>query len=455
MKTNSQASFFERNAVTLKIISIAILALILLIPNSMVQSVIHERENRRQEAIEDISAKWGLQQTVTGPVLNIPYYKEYRNSNDKLVKSKQYFHILPSELDISGQVSPEERHRSIYEAVVYSSDLNIKGQFQIPESADFPQDNVTILWAEAYLSIGLSDIRGLKDEVIVDWSREKRVFEAGVPDTDLFNSGLHAKTPLLEDSLGLGRKHSFDMNLRFNGSSKLHFTPIGKSTTVQLKSPWPNPSFDGAYIPDANSVSDSGFDAHWKVLHLNRNYPQWWSNSKHSVRESAFGVSILLPVDVYQKSIRSSKYAILFIGVTFLLFFFIEILNKKLVHPIQYTLVGIALVVFYSLLISLSEHINFDLAYLIASLAVVLQISLYSLSILKQKKLSAIIGSVLGLLYFYIYILLQLQGYALLMGSVGLFILVAFTMYLSRNVNWHELGQKKGEGKPMEEGLDV
>ncbi len=385
---------------------------------------------------------------------NVPYFKQYRNSDNKLVRSKQHFHISPEKLSINGHVSPEERYRSIYEAVVYSSELKIKGLCLLPDVSDFPQDNVTMLWEEAYLSVGLSDIRGLKDDVVINWSGTKKVFEAGLPDTDLFASGLHVKLPLDGDSLT--SRHSFNLDLRFNGSSNMRFTPIGKSTTVHLSSQWPNPSFDGAYIPDTNSVSEKGFDARWKVLHLNRNYRQWWSNTIHSVRESAFGVLCCFRLMCIKSLFdhRSMPFCLsaLFIGVTFLLFFFMEILNKKMVHPIQYTLAGIALVVFYGLLISLSEHISFDLAYLVASLAVILQISLNSLSILKQKKLSGIIASVLGLLYFYI--LLQLQGYALLMGSVGLFMLVAFTMYLSRNVNWHQLVQKKTDDVCKEIELD-
>jgi inner membrane protein len=447
MKSNDRPGFYERNAVTFKVLSIAILALILLIPNSMVQSIIHEREDRRQEAIQEISSKWGLSQTVTGPVLNIPYHRYYRNSENKLVKSKNVFHILPEQLSVNGVVDSEAKHRGIYEAVVYTSDLDLKGEFVLPELDDFPQDQVEIQWDDAYLSLGLSDIRGLKDEIQLNWTGKTGVFVAGVPDDDLFASGLNVKTPLSGPD-SLASRYPFQLNLRFNGSSDLRFVPLGKSTSVGLSSAWPDPSFDGSYLPDTHKVDESGFTANWKILHLNRNYPQWWSNSKHSISESAFGVSMLLPVDIYQKSIRSTKYAILFIGVTFLLFFFIEILNKKMVHPIQYILVGIALVVFYSLLISLSEHISFDLAYLLAAMAVAMQITLYSFSVLKTKKLSAIIGSVLALLYFYIYILLQLQGYALLMGSVGLFILIGFTMYLSRNVNWHQIGQKKDENNP-------
>ena len=234
----------------------------------------------------------------------------------------------------------------------------------------------------------------------------------------------------------------FNFNVKLKGSEYINFVPVGKVTDIELSSDWNNPSFDGPFLPDSREIDDDGFTAHWNVLHLNRNYPQAWIGAQHKVKDSAFGVNLLIPVDSYQKSERSIKYAILFIGLTFLVFFFIEIINKKRVHPIQYILVGLALCLFYTLLLSISEHTSFNIAYGISTLLTIGLISTYTKTVLKSNALTGLMGGILIILYLFIFIIIQLQDYALLMGSIGLFIILGLVMYFSRKIDWYQINNE-------------
>ena len=257
----------------------------------------------------------------------------------------------------------------------------------------------------------------------------------GLISNDIVSSGLHINYPL--DSIP--ENMSFDFDISLNGSEQLMFAPIGKITNVNLNSPWKEPSFDGVFLPKKRTIGENGFTANWKVLHLNRNYPQSWVGTKHHVNNSSFGVNLRLPVDVYQKSMRVAKYAILFIVLTYLVFFFVEILNHILIHPIQYILVGIALVLFYILMLAFSEQMNFDLAYILAALMTIGLVFLYCRSILKSWALSLMTASILLILYGFIFIIIQMQDFALLFGSLGVFLILAVTMYFSRKVDWFDL----------------
>jgi inner membrane protein len=235
--------------------------------------------------------------------------------------------------------------------------------------------------------------------------------------------------------------YTFAFDLDLNGSQALRFVPLGRETNVQLASTWATPSFDGAFLPDERTVTDDGFSSDWRVLHLNRNYPQQWRGTSVALNESAFGVTLLVPVDQYQKSMRAAKYAILVIALTFLVFFFAEIRNRERVHPFQYILVGLALCLFYTLLLAASEQVAFNLAYVVAGLATIGLVTAYTRSIFASRTLSLLTGGVLLVLYGFVFVILQLQDFALLVGSIGLFVALALTMYLSRNIDWYRLSQ--------------
>ncbi len=430
-----------RTSVTFKMFSIAFLAIILLIPAFMIQMVIQDREYRRNEAVQEISSKWGNEQTLAGPILTVPYKATIKDEAGNISNVTQYAHFLPDKLEVKGSLQPEVRYRGIYEAVLYTGKLQFGGQFSFPNFDDWTIDKQDILWNKAFLSVGIPDMRGINDKIELAWNSQKMLFEPGIESPDVVSSGVSVATPLVADKKG--DTFTFDFQLNLNGSERLKFLPLGKETTVSLGSSWRNPSFDGAFLPDTRNIDTKGFTAQWKVLHLNRNFPQQWLGNGQNIQESAFGVKLLTPIDEYQKTARSSKYAIMFIFLTFLGFFFVEILNKMRIHPAQYLLVGAALCVFYLLLISLSEHIKFNPAYWVSTAATVILITAYSSTIFRSKKLTISICITLLALYGFLYSLLQLQDYALLMGSLGLFSILAAIMYLSRNIDWYNLGNTK------------
>jgi inner membrane protein len=361
----------------------------------------------------------------------VPYEATiYPSEGNKVRKVTEYAYFLPDDLKINSEVGPEKRYRGIFEVVLYSSKIQLDGAFNPLQIQKLIPENAPIYWDKAVLVLGVPDLRGLADQVKLNWNNQPLVFEPGVPVPDMINSGIHVPVSIKPEA-----GHQFHIELALKGSDYLYFTPVGKVTEVKMAAPWKDPSFNGAFLPDEKNITNEGFTASWKVLNLNRNFPQQWvGNQNYSFQESAFGVSFLLPVDNYQKSTRSVKYAILFIGLTFLTVFFIELGQKKRVHPFQYALIGLALVIFYTLLVSISEHTSFNLAYLIAGVMTVGLTGIFARSLFQSGKMALIVGGTMTLLYGFLFVVLQLQDYALLIGSLGLFAILAVVMYVSRRV---------------------
>lgn len=461
----SKTSFLDRlnqwarNSVTLKLLTVGLLILILLIPVSMVSSLIYERENIRDQAVAEVSDKWGGPQTVAGPVLSVPYERSMLNAEGKPFVERGQVHFLPDSLFIKGELLPEKRYRGIYVVVLYNAALEVRGHFSglRTDALDIPAEH--LLWDEARFSIGISDMKGVKASIPVQLNDRSLPLGPGTFTKDILSSGASLPLPLPD---GAGTELDFAYALNLNGSSDLYFAPFGKETVVELSSTWPAPSFEGAFLPQQREVSDAGFTAQWSVLELNRNYPQqgrgayisgsggaspdYYRSERYSdplrSATSAFGLRLLLPIDEYQKTMRTAKYAAYFVLITFLAFFFIEILNRKRLHPIQYLLVGAAIVLFYILLLSISEHLNFDRAYLIACAAILLLITAYCSYILANRRLTLLIFGILAILYGFFYSILQLQDYALLLGSLGLLLILAVIMYLTRHIDWYGLREE-------------
>ncbi len=434
-----------KNSLYFKIGGIVLIALLLLIPTGMIKSIIYEREQTQREAIDEVSEKWGGAQTLQGPVLTIPYtryVKEIDKATGKetLVQITERLHVLPSKLDIQASVKPDRRHRGVYEIVVYNSALHVSGAFTKLDFKDLEAKGHSFKFNEATLNAGIDDLRGIEKQIELNWEGKKLPFNPGVSNQDIFYSGINSKVSISPTDDHLYR-FSFDIELK--GSQQLYFTPVGKETDVVLNSDWQTPKFDGAFLPDQHKTDKAGFKAHWNILNLNRNYPQSWTGSSYKLRDSSFGVDLKLPVDNYQKSHRSIHYAILFIGLTFLVFFFIEIFQSSGIHPIQYILVGIALVVFYTLLLSISEHIRFNYAFILSALATVALISFYVRAILRSLKMSLFIAGLLSMLYIFIFVIIQLEDLALLIGSIGVFIILGLVMYFSRKIDWYNIGKDK------------
>ena len=440
----SPSTFSEKNSVIIKALFIAVITLLLLIPTALIRGLVNERQSTKDQAIVEIGQKWGKQQTISGPFLTIPFTKmikrySEKDSTDVWVERIDHLNLLPDTLSIEGSIHPEKRYRGIFEVIVYNSDIFFKGDFTTLDIDNFDISESNLHINDAYLSIGIMDLRGIEEQVKLNWGKDDYVFNPGTINTNLISSGINASVNIELNNENEIISEPFSFDLKLKGSEYLQFTPVGKITDVELTSNWNTPSFDGAFLPDERMISDSGFSAFWNILHLNRNYPQAWLNSEHKVNSSSFGVNLLLPVDNYQKSERSIKYAILFIGLTFLVFFFIEIINKKRVHPIQYILVGLALCLFYTLLLSVSEHIPFTYAYLISSLSTIGLITAYTKTVLKSNNLTGLMAGILLILYTFIFVIIQLQDYALLMGSIGLFVILGLVMYFSRKIDWYEI----------------
>ncbi len=412
-----------------------------MIPTSMVENLIHEREDVQARAIEEVSSKWGNGQTISGPFISIPfdkYVKRYnkKDSVNEIIKLKEWAHFLPNELEISGNIMPEKRYRGIYEVVVYESKLKIQGNFDNINFKKLDIDKKDVHFDKATINIGINDLKGIERQITINWNNKNITFNSGTSTKDIISSGINAIVPIRKDSL---TNYIFTTEIDLKGSQYLYFIPVGKTTDIDINSNWKTPSFTGMYLPDERTVSNDGFNSKWNILHLNRNYPQEWIGNKYNIENSSFGTDLLLPVDNYKKSYRVARYAFLFLVLTFLTFFFVEVMRKVFIHPIQYLLVGVAIIVFYTLLLSISEHIKFNFAYIIASVLTISLVSLYTRSILKSKQIGFLIFGILLIMYSFIFTIIQLEDYALLIGSLGMFIILCIVMYYSRKIDWYNI----------------
>lgn len=425
-----------KESLLVKLFSIGFLVLMLIIPNALIQELIRERKSRQDEVKNEVSQSWGGNQAIQGPVLAIPYSSWTTSDDGKRYENINVAYFLPQTLKVDADLKHQIRRRSIFDVVLYQAGITLAGEFQQP---DFQALNISlenVHWNEAKLAVGIQGMTGIKDVIQVDWAGQQRRMEPGAGMGELIPTGVSC--PIVVSANG--KNYQFSIPIKINGSEYLSFEPVGKSSAVSIRSDWNSPSFEGAFLPDQREISASGFNAQWQVLDLNRPYPQQWKNSEvASFGNSGMAVRLIKPVDEYLKNTRSAKYAILVIGLTFMLYFFFEVLRKLFIHPFQYLLVGLALTIFYMLLLSLSEHLGFNAAYLISAIATIGLICGYSLSILKIRRLVFQLFGLLVAIYGFIFVLLQLEDFALLAGSIGVFIALAAVMHSSRKVDWYNL----------------
>ena len=442
MEIKMEVKGFNRNSIIVRLLMIGILILVLMIPTVMINGLIGERSIRKAEAVAEITSKWAQAQTVGGPVITIPYERSFKDDQGKVRTEMDYAQFLPEELGIEGKIRPEIRYRGIYKAAVYNLKLKLAGRFSFAKLERLNLNPERIHWNEAFMAVQITDMRGIKDSVGLIWGGRQFRFEPGIFEGGIFTSGISLRIPL--NTISAQEGSAFSINLNLNGSEELSLQPLGQTTTVQLSSTWNSPSFTGAFLPETRRVDKNGFNARWKVLDLNRNYPQQWVGDAYNdnLKGSEFGVKLFSPVDEYTQVNRAVKYIFMFVGLTFLVFFLVEVFNKRKIHPVQYLLIGLSLCIFYVLLLSLSEHINFQLAYLIAGISIIGLIGAYVRSALGGKWVTFLTAGLLVALYGYLYILLQNQDYALLMGSIGVFIIMAIVMYISRNIDWYKIEMK-------------
>ncbi|TZF84780.1 cell envelope integrity protein CreD [Pedobacter sp. BS3] len=447
MKTQNQTfTDWFNQSLLLKAGLIGMLTLLLLIPSNWIQSLILERQSRQDEVVKEISDKWSGTQLLQGPVMVLPYKTtiSWKDATGKLNvrEAVTSIYLLPETLNITSKTSPEILHRGIFDAVVYNTKLSATGKFSALELKKSGINPGMIQWDKARIAIGLSDLKGLKNNPSI---KIGTIVSQVEPD---FTLPLFRNSLTIQPDLSAAKNTTLDFNfdLDFRGSSELNFLHTGKNTTVTMEGSWNNPSFTGRYLPEDRNISTTGFTATWKLSYFNRPFPQQWIEKEvadttnifnKETRNASFGVKFLLPVDQYQKTMRSAKYAILIILLTFVSLFFTEFINKRKVHLLQYVLVGAAMIIYYTLLLAFSEQVGFNKAYLIASTATAALITAFIFMLLKSWKPALVFGSILTIFYGFIFVIIQLQDLALLVGSIGLFIVVAILMYLSAKMDWN------------------
>ena len=412
------------HSLTFKVMVIGVMALLMLIPNAMIQNLISERQFRSAETIRKINAQWSDPQTLCAPLLCIPYETIYEKQ-----KVQHLLYITPENLNVKVNLYPEKRHFGIYHTILYRSDISIFGSFSKTDRDKF--STLNLQWHKAYLAVGISDLRGVSN---VDFSIQNKKYDMETNANKLVLE--KALIIQLDDELLVQNAFDFKCEINLNGSSSINFVPVGKTTQVEVCGKWNAPGFMGAFSPEHN-ITKEDFSARWNVLYFNRDIPESWKDEKvreYQLENTSFGVNLVEQVDHYQQNMRSSKYAFMFIALTFVVFLFVETLTKKKIHPFQYLLVSIAIILFYSLLLSISEQINFQIAYLIASSATILLITTYSHTIFKKISQTLVLFFILCGLYLFLFVTLQLEDMALLIGSVGLFLILAVVMYFSRKI---------------------
>ncbi|MBC7874222.1 MAG: cell envelope integrity protein CreD [Ferruginibacter sp.] len=443
---------------------IGLMALIMMIPMLYVKDLVFERQERQKEAAREITSKWAGPQNIIGPVIGIPFWKA--DGTDTALKKSGTKHIayfLPDSLEITAVVTPREKHRGIFKVMLFETRITIKGSFQELAIGKLDIAADQFIWNEAFVTMSIADNKGLNDQLTIQWKDSTLELS---PQPGQGNDGMSAL--LKATSMDDFRNTRFHTSIDLNGSEQLLFTPVGKSTIVHVNSTWEHPSFSGSMLPQTTGVNTSGFKAMWKSMSHKRNFPQQWVDNAYtlthyfpkpatgnevrfdgssrsstvttvstaSIGASAFGVDLFIPVNGYQKTLRTIKYALLCILLTFVAFFLIETGNEKSAHPFQYGLIGLALILFYTLLLSISEYTGFNTAYLLAAGATVGLIAWFVRSILQSAKATTILSVVLVLIYSYVFSLLQLQDYSLLLGSIGLFLTLAVVMFFSKKMQW-------------------
>lgn len=425
----------------LRVILLVFLVLILQTPAQMIYGVVSERRGTRDEAVREVSSKWGDQQTLNGPKLVVPYLRHYTETiytetNPKGIEEartvRSYATFLPDILDVTGQITTEIRHRGIYKVLLYTMQTNFMGKFSKPDFSGWEIVPDDVLWDGAYVAVDISDPGSIQESVQLTWNDKLVDFEPGAGDAAGEGKGIHATL----GGVANGETMSFSFPLALNGSWGAYFAPLGKRTTVEIKSNCSAPSFQGEWLPSNWAPTPAGFTAHWDIPFLGRNTPQRWLNTGGITPIPTFGVVLLTSLDFYRMTERSVRYAILFLGLTMAALWLFEVLLGIRIHAVQYLLVGAAMCLFFLLELSLSEHIGFTAAYVLATLAVVGAVVAYCITVLHQLWRALTIGGVLVVLYGYLYVVLQNQDYALLMGSLGLFTGLCAVMYLTRNVDW-------------------
>ncbi len=427
------------SSLAVKLMVILFLLLLMLIPQNMVRSLIYERQNYQSAAEMDISGMVGGAQTVAGPYLSIPITSRYQDKDDKVTYRSHVITLLPEDLKITGELADETLHRGIFDVIIYEAELGLSGTFDLAELEQIDLSYSTVHYDRASLVIEISDLRGIDSSVLIEWNGSPQETRAGVPSGS--RQGIHASLELSPEE----SKYSFTTDLAIKGTKSIYFTPIAKTNDFALSSSWPSPKFTGYLTPDERTVSDQGFTAAWQIHSLNRSYPQVWLDATHGFGGTGVGVELIQPVDFYSKNQRAIKYSFLVVAFIFLIYFFFEIGKRMRIHPLRYVLVGLNLSLFFLLLLALSEHVGFAAAYAIAAAAHILVLTAYTAPVFKHTRALLLLVGLMIFIFAYVYVLLSLEDYALLVGSVGLFVILSVVMLVSRKLDWYDLSRTQND----------
>jgi len=444
---------------SVKLVLIGFVTVMLLVPSTFVWVLVEERADRAERVARDIARSWGGTQMLNGPYLIVPFTETRvtgSGENEKEQVWRRTAVLFPETLKVEGEARVEERQKSIYKLPVYQGSFSLNGRFARPPETMFaPLEGGTVRVEpdRAVLGVGIGDVRALKNDVSLLVNGTQRLeFEPGLAMmtgpgmpasqaglTTRSTSGIHAPVAAQDWRSGF----TFNIDLRLNGSSALYVAPAGQTTDVALLSDWAHPGFTGAFLPDTREISVSGFSANWMIPYLARGLPKTMVTGDLPLRTQMLGVKFVEPVDFYQTISRSLKYAIGFISLTFLAVFVLEMRSGWQFHWVQYALVGFALIVFYVMLLALSEHVGYGPAYLIAAAAATILNAVYVGTSLKSRMAGVIMFTVLSAIFAVLFALMREQDYALLIGSVIAFIALAVTMFVTQQIDWS--GQKAKE----------
>jgi inner membrane protein len=422
-----------------KLLIIGVLTILMAVPLFVIQLALLDRQGRATDAATDIAAGWGGTQTIAGPVLFVPYEQQVQTVVDgKTEETTQRFTavLLPSVLNLDTKTATDTRWRGIFPVPVYRATVGMRVQFDKAALDGFIPAGGRMLWDQAFIAVLISDVRGIAGNVTMTVNGKPIAFQPGIGVDGA--TGIHVPLGLTAEPASLTL--SADLSLR--GSRELNFAALGRQTSAHLSSTWPDPSFSGAFLPSTHSIGPKGFDASWNVPYLARGYGQSFATPDSAIQtlqSDSFGVKFYQPVDFYQLVQRSLKYAILFVGLAFLVFFVAEMIVGRRLHAAQYTLMGAAQVLFYLLLLSFAEHIGFAAAYVLAATATVGLTALYAASAFASKLRAGALFVVLSGLYGLLYVILIQEDYALLIGALVLFCALGATMFATRRLDWSRI----------------
>ena len=433
----------DSRSASLKVIVIAVLTLALLIPLGMIKNIVVDRQANASAAAIDIRNLWGGEQTVTGPILKLPYELENQTVYGLNYVDEKFVYLLADELFINAGVATEVRYRGIHKVPVFSSIIKISGRVDFTALEVLGISMEKIRWSGAELFLGISDPMVLSKIPVVTVNAEEISFTAGGTGIDGIPSQLSAPLGKVFDGLAAGKPLQLDISLAVNGSGSLQFLPLAENAKVTMSADWASPSFTGRQLPLAREVRDDGFEATWQSSRIGRKLPRAWlrgDDAQYVALQGAFGARFIQAVSVYQVIERSTKYAVLIIGLTFVAYFLMEVVADLKLHPLQYLLVGLSNTLFFLLLLSLAEHVGFNAAYVASACASTVLIAGYSAAILLRRVRALMMAGVLAALYVLLYMTLKAQNFALLAGSIGLWVALGAVMYLTRRINWYANG---------------